>query len=171
MKLTESSVSTSKAAQDSLPAFIAKPMLLLSKWLDRPPMLDYASTVLYNWVRIDENGPISVSNIRCIQRLTGLIDEEWFFKTHIIIESEASHAVSAVIAASVTEDDAELRAQLLALEEALLRVVRACLPIMYERSEDGTAKCSEHIFYQMLRPLIMTGKLFFEDGGGEGDIA
>jgi len=153
-------------APDQLPAFLSKPMLLLSGELERPPMIDYCSSVLYNWTRINPDGPITPSNIRCIHRLTGLLDEEWFFKTHVVIESEATHAVAAIVGMSFTDSEEELLDHLIALEEALWRVVRACLPIMYERSEDGTPKCSENIFYQILRPLIKSGELVF-DGPGE----
>lgn len=153
----------------TLPDYLAKPMLALSERLGRPPMIDYSTTVLYNWVRIDPNGPISPSNIRCAIRLTGLIDEEWFFKTHVVIESEAAHAVKAAVEASRAASEEELLGHLIALEEGLWRVVRACLPIMYERGEDGIQKCNEHVFYQILRPLIKTGPLAFEgeevDGG------
>ena len=31
-----------------------------------------------------------------LNRFTGLLDEEWFLKTHVIIESEASSVVSAI---------------------------------------------------------------------------
>jgi len=134
-------------------------------------MIDYASTVLYNWARVDPDGPIAPTNIRCVLRMTGLLDEEWFFKTHVIIESEAAHAVSAVIAASQTDDDGELLQCLVSLEEAFWRVVRACLPIMYERSDDGVAKCNEHIFYQILRPLIKSGKLLFEGDEGSTEVS
>jgi len=154
-------------AIDRLPPFLARPVILLSRKVGRPPMIDYASSVLYNWTRINKDGPIAMSNVRCVLRLTGLIDEEWFFKTHVVIESEASHVVSAVIAACRTDDESELLTHLVALEEALWRVVRACLPIMYERSEDGTPKCCEHIFYQILRPLIKSGQLTFEGTDAE----
>eukprot|EP00927_Polykrikos_kofoidii_P034963 TRINITY_DN29550_c0_g1_i1.p1 TRINITY_DN29550_c0_g1~~TRINITY_DN29550_c0_g1_i1.p1 ORF type:complete len:1127 (-),score=154.54 TRINITY_DN29550_c0_g1_i1:278-3658(-) len=148
----------------SLPRFISAPMLALSERLNRPPMIDYASTVLYNWVRIDPNGPISTENIACPLRLTGLLDEEWFFKTHVVIEAEAAQAVSAINLAMNEWDGSALLKHLDDLEEALFRVVRACLPLMYERDESGTPKCSEHIFYQTLRPLIMSGVLDFSDG-------
>jgi len=149
---------------ETLPPCLSRPVLALSKILGRPPMIDYASSVLYNWERIDKDGPISMDNTRCVFRLTGLIDEEWFFKTHVIIEAEATHVVSAILAACRALDDSELLTQLLAMEEALWRVVRACLPIMYERVEDGTPKCSEQIFYQILRPLIKSGPLTFDKG-------
>eukprot|EP00928_Gymnodinium_smaydae_P054264 TRINITY_DN3806_c0_g2_i1.p1 TRINITY_DN3806_c0_g2~~TRINITY_DN3806_c0_g2_i1.p1 ORF type:complete len:1047 (+),score=117.42 TRINITY_DN3806_c0_g2_i1:43-3183(+) len=156
------SCGASTEAIDTLPDFLAKPMLALSERLGRPPMPDYAATVLYNWARIDPAGPITPSNIRCALRLTGLLDEEWFFKTHVVIEAEAANVISAIIGALKSEDDDTLLDRLVALEESLWRVVRVCLPMMYERDSNGTPKCSENIFYQILRPLIKSGKLEFD---------
>merc|ERR1719362_962772 len=34
---------------ESLPSYLADPVLALSRKLGRPPMIDYASSVLYNW--------------------------------------------------------------------------------------------------------------------------
>jgi hypothetical protein len=125
-------------------------------------MIDYASTVLYNWQRVDPSGPMQPDNIRCVLRMTGLMDEEWFYKTHVVIESEAAHVVSACLNASAARSDDDLLSHLVALEEALWRVVRACLPIMYERGDDGIPKCSEHVFYHVLRPLIKTMVVEFD---------
>jgi len=134
-------------------------------------MVDYASTVLYNWVRVDPSGPISMSNVRCAVRLTGLLDEEWFFKTHVVIESEASYVISAVIGAMSAEEPSELLEQLVAMEDAMWRVVRACLPIMYERDNSGTPKCSPDMFYRILRPLIKSGDLHFDAEQGPGVLS
>jgi len=57
---------------------------------------------------------------------------------------------------------------LIKLEEALWRVVRACMLLMYERAEDGVSRCNEHIFYQIIRPLISTGMMALE-GDPEGE--
>lgn len=145
-----------------MPAFLSKPILALSQEIGRPPMPDYISTVTYNWTRIDSDGPITPENLRLVLRFTGLEDEEWFFKTHVIIESEAAHVVSAILGALQSDKDEEMLTHMLNLEEALWRVVRACLPIMYDRGEDGVPKCSDHVFYQILRPIIKSGSLMFE---------
>lgn len=150
-----------------LPPFLASPLLAVSERLGRPPMPDYAATVLYNWTRIDPEGPISTSNVRCILRLTGLGDEEWFFKTHVVIEAEAAQAVSAIIGANAATNPTDLLGHLVTMEEGLLRLVQAALPLMYQREADGTPKCSEHVFYQILRPLIGSGSMDFEDEAGK----
>ena len=57
-------------------------------------MLDYSGCVLYNWALLDEKGPVDMNNARMLRRFTGLVDEEWFFKTHLVIEAAAAPADS-----------------------------------------------------------------------------
>ena len=82
--------------KSELPKFLSIPWLCVSEKLDRRPMLDYAGCVLNNWERLDPQRPLVPSNVRLLRRFTGLVDEEWFFKTHIIIEAEGSHVVSSL---------------------------------------------------------------------------
>ena len=81
------------------PVFVALPPTLA---VQRLPTIDYADCVLYNWERIDKQGPMTPENVRILNRFTGLLDEEWFLKTHVILESEASGVVSAVYDACQT---------------------------------------------------------------------
>jgi hypothetical protein len=54
-------------------------------------MIDYSDCVLNNWELIGTDGdPITADNIRILNRFTGLIDEEWFMKTHVLIECAAA---------------------------------------------------------------------------------
>jgi starch phosphorylase len=70
--------------------------LAVANRVGRHPTLDYADCVLNNWERIDPLGGITPENVRLLHRFTGLLDEEWFLKTHVIIESEAAGAISAI---------------------------------------------------------------------------
>ena len=40
-------------------------------------------------------------NARMLRRFTGLVDEEWFFKTHLVIEAAAAPARLCVVINSV----------------------------------------------------------------------
>jgi hypothetical protein len=86
-----------KSSLDVLPVFLAKGWVRVSDMLQRRPMLDYADCVLFNWERLDPAGPISMDNIRLLHRFTGVVDEEHFFKTHIILESEAALVIEALL--------------------------------------------------------------------------
>ena len=74
----------------TVPDFISAGWLAVSERLGRPPTIDYADCVLNNWQRIDPDAGITPENIRLLHRFTGLVDEEWFLKTHVIIESESA---------------------------------------------------------------------------------
>eukprot|EP00931_Biecheleriopsis_adriatica_P085010 TRINITY_DN5914_c0_g1_i4.p1 TRINITY_DN5914_c0_g1~~TRINITY_DN5914_c0_g1_i4.p1 ORF type:complete len:1077 (-),score=151.97 TRINITY_DN5914_c0_g1_i4:216-3446(-) len=150
---------------DSLPHFLALPWIISSAMLKRKPMLDYAGCVLNNWERIDPNGPMSPGNVRMLRRFTGLIDEEWFFKTHVIIESEASHVVAALdnlVEAMKVKNMKHLLQELHDLEEALWRIASVCLPIMYARSQsDHSLLCEPFMFFFRLRPYIKSMDIKF----------
>ena len=93
---------------DAVPSFLARGWCAVSAVLGRKPMVDYADCVLHNWERVDPTGAIEIDNIRMLLRFTGLVDEEWFFKVHVVIEAAAASAVSALregaeIVAGVTE--------------------------------------------------------------------
>lgn len=141
-----------------VPDWLAAPYLAVSRRVDRQPMLDYAGCVLNNWERLDPNGPIKPSNVRLLRRFTGLIDEEWFFKTHIIIESEGGHVAGALksISAAMRDNDLHnLLQELHLLEEALWRLASVCLPIMFARSpQDHKLLCEPFMFFSRLRPYI-----------------
>ena len=79
----------------SVPAYMSAGWLAVSHRLGRPPTIDYADCVLYNWERLDPRAGMTPENIRMLNRFTGLVDEEWFLKTHVVIESEASGCGSA----------------------------------------------------------------------------
>lgn len=151
---------------DVLPSCLALPWLLVSRRIDRKPMLDYAGCVLNNWERIDSFGPISPQNVRMLRRFTGLVDEEWFFKTHVIIESEGSHIVSSVVQcckAIEAKNFKSLARALKDLEEAIFRVATICMPIMYDRLPDNNnLACEPYMFYARLRPFIKSLSLKFD---------
>lgn len=148
-----------------VPEFIAGPWLAVSERLHREPTIDYSDCVLYNWERIDHDGPITPDNIRILNRFTGLLDEEWFLKTHVIIESEARGVVSAIYDGfnAVKQGNVpDLLASLSWLEQGIAHVANNCLRIMFERREDDGAFCEPHMFYHRFRPFIGSWTACFE---------
>lgn len=156
---------TGKETLDTIPRFLAKGWVQVSRMLDRRPMMDYSDCVLYNWERLDKEGPISMENIRILHRFTGVVDEEHFFKTHIILESEASGVVSSVLMgmdAFVAEDTDLLLHQLSNLEAGLFRLARVCLPLMFQTTEDQGALCDYFVFFHELRHFISSWDMMYE---------
>jgi indoleamine 2,3-dioxygenase len=81
----------------SLPANIAGPLCRVAEDLERPPILSYAGYALYNWYRIDPEGPVALGNIDTIQDFVELYDEHWFILVHVEIEARAAAIVDAIM--------------------------------------------------------------------------
>ncbi len=81
-----------------LPRNIAGPLVRICKALGEVPMHKYNAYVLWNWKRIDPNGPIELGNLATIQNFTYLPDahgvnqESWFQLVHVDIEGKAAPA-------------------------------------------------------------------------------
>jgi indoleamine 2,3-dioxygenase len=121
---------------ESLPASIAVPWCEVAKRLGRPPVLSYASYALYNWRRIDPNGPIALGNIALLQNFLGGVDEEWFILVHVDIEAKAAPAIAALGSPE----------GLPAIADAL-RQMNATMQRMPEQ-------CDPYIYYNRVRPYI-----------------
>ena len=155
----------SNGEASSVPSYLAKGWLAVSQQIGRLPTLDYADCVLYNWERIDPRAPITPENVRLLNRFTGLLDEEWFLKTHVIIESEASGVVSAITDACEAmrhSDVNKLLARLSRLEQAMSHVASSCLPLIFERQGDDGYMCEPDLFYHRFQPFISSWTALFE---------
>lgn len=147
-----------------IPICLAAGFCECARRLNRRPMLDYSGCVLYNWELIDPNAGFEPANVRMLRRFTGLIDEEWFFKTHLIIEAAAGPAINAIAdgSAAVEHHDVNKLAHALAAVEAFFgTVAREKLPLMFERDDRG-ALCDYSLFFHRLRPLISGDELTFQ---------
>lgn len=147
-----------------IPSCLATGFCECARRLNRRPMLDYSGCVLYNWELIDPNAAFEPANVRMLRRFTGLIDEEWFFKTHLIIEAAAGPAIAAIAdgSAAVEHNDVnKLAHALAAVEHSFGIVAREKLPLMFERDGWG-ALCDYSLFFHRLRPLISGAELTFQ---------
>jgi indoleamine 2,3-dioxygenase len=150
-----------ESSERIVPRCLARGFCAVSRRLGRRPMLDYSGCVLYNWALLDEKGPVSTDNARMLRRFTGLVDEEWFFKTHLVIEAAAAPAVAAlnegadVTSRIVSQDSIQDCHEVLSkIEDCFGHVVRDCLPLMFERHGQHGALCDYYFFYARLRPFI-----------------
>jgi len=149
-----------------VPAFLGRGWLAVAAKLGREPTIDYAGCVLYNWERIDPEAGITPENIRMLCRFTGLLDEEWFLKTHVMIESEASTVVWAIHYCKNAVKNADKRQLLSGLdwfEQGMNHVATHCLRLMFETKKDDSDCCSPHMFFHRFRHYICTWTAIFED--------
>jgi indoleamine 2,3-dioxygenase len=85
-----------KETANVLPKNIAIPLTKVCNELKRPPILSYDGYALYNWKRLDGNGPIALGNIDTFQNFVNMYDEHWFILVHVEIENIASEIFDAI---------------------------------------------------------------------------
>jgi indoleamine 2,3-dioxygenase len=132
-----------------LPRNIAVPLASVCRLLNRPPILGYDGYALYNWKRIDPNGPIALGNIDTIQNFVTLYDEHWFILVHVEIEAIAAEIFAAMHNAANAVKDGDrkrLDASLGCIEDALTRQVA-----VLKRIPEFT---DPRVYYKTVRPYV-----------------
>jgi indoleamine 2,3-dioxygenase len=151
---------------DVIPAGIAVPLWQLGRDLGVPPLLTHLSIVLYNWRRLDPQGPISINNLTTACQFLGGQDEAWFYLITAEIEAHGGAAMGpllqaqeAVVAAQsamqsqTQQSAAELAAALKQLEICLLAVA-VSTDAMRGALKRMTRGCHPYAFYHRVRPFL-----------------
>jgi len=146
-------------ATHRVPANLAKPFADACAQLGRPPILSYDGYALYNWYRLDPNGPVALGNIDTLQNFVTLYDEHWFILVHVEIEALAAQSLAAML------DLVDARRM------TNPRYVNAAIRTITQNVLDMTAvlrripeRMSPDLYFRDFRPYIR----FFEDVVYEG---
>lgn len=130
-----------------LPENLAAPLVHACRLLGRPPILSYDGYALYNWRRLDPDGPVALGNIDTLQNFVPLYDEHWFILVHVEIEAIGARVVEAIgRALDRPQDDRVLAETVDAIARALgdqVRVLRRIPEHMDDR-----------LYYRTFRPYI-----------------
>ena len=131
-----------------LPEVLAKPWHSVSERVGVPPIITYASTVLYNWGLRDPSAPIDLDNLFALHTFTGTEDESWFYMVAIPIELEAVPGMKAMLnsISAMLEHDHNLLSDALHTIATSLDKMRFSLNRMYEQ-------CDPKCFYVNVRPF------------------
>ncbi|MEU4639494.1 hypothetical protein [Micromonospora sp. NPDC023814] len=132
-----------------LPACVAKPWYETATKLGRPPVLSYASHALYNWRRLDPDGPIALGNIVRLENFRGGLDEDWFVLVHVAIEASAGPGICA---AALAQDAAA--AGDVAAVATHLDTVGQTLENMIAILRRMPEKCDPYVYYHRVRQFI-----------------
>jgi indoleamine 2,3-dioxygenase len=146
-------------ATHRVPANLARPFVHACKALDRPPILSYDGYALYNWYRLDPNGPIALGNIDTFQNFVKLYDEHWFILVHVEIEALAARSLAAMLALLEGDRASDPRC----VDNAIRTIgdnVRAMTAVLRRIPE----RMSPELYFREFRPYIR----FFEDVVYEG---
>lgn len=139
-----------------LPANIAVPLVRACERLARPPILSYDGYALYNWYRLEPNGPIALGNIDTLQNFVELYDEHWFILVHVEIEALAAEIFRALVPG--------LNNWCAGTINAALRQIADCLAKQLQVLRRIPEHMSPELYFRTFRPYIR----FFEDVSYEG---
>ena len=132
-----------------IPSVLAIPFDRVSRYFGLPPVMTYASSVLYNWGLRDLSQPITAENLYALVNLTGTESESWFFMISLMVELGTVPAVNAIvdgIGAMAAGDNSKL-IECLATIENTLQLIEQMMNRMRER-------CNPKIFYIDVRPYL-----------------
>ncbi|KAN0061204.1 hypothetical protein ACQY0O_006939 [Thecaphora frezii] len=134
----------------TLPASIAVPWVQLSQKLALPPVLTYATTVLWNWAYIDPAKGLALDNIRMLESFTNTKSEEHFYLTSALIEIRGVEALE-LMRASLDEafvGDILSRRRIAAYLNRLAVVIADLSRLL----QDVRKECDPKVFYWGIRP-------------------
>ena len=139
--------------KNNLPRVIAKPWVSISRKLERPPVVRYASYCLDNWYLINSEEPINLNNVALINNFLGGIDEDWFVTIHVCIEDAARDAMEASKLISLCTEESEESY----IEELLNRISQSMQEVnnIFERMPE---RCDPYVYYHRVRPFIFGSK-------------
>jgi indoleamine 2,3-dioxygenase len=137
-----------------LPQNLAVPLCHACSLLGRPPILSYDGYALYNWKRIDPEGPIALGNIDTLQNFVHLYDEHWFILVHVEIE-----AIAEEIFASIDRTARAMKTENAESVSRELRVIAAAIQRQVAVLRRIPEKMDASLYHRTFRPYIR----FFED--------
>jgi len=137
-----------KNEENIIPKQLAITWHKISKQLDRPPILSYASYALNNWRLLNKEKHFDLENIEILQNFLGGVDEDWFIMIHVAIEYEARNILGSL--KNYFFGDSQ---NLEDLQNAL-NSIKKINEIMNRMPE----KCDPFIYYNRVRPYIFGWK-------------
>lgn len=136
-----------------VPAAIAVPWVQLSQKLDLPPILTYATTVLWNWNYIDASRGLEPDNLRILETFTATPSEHHFFFTSLLIEARGVEALE-LMRVSLDEAfvaDRVARRRIAGYLNRLALVIKDLTKLLHDVRND----CDPKIFYWGIRPWFV----------------
>lgn len=146
----------------TIPASVAVPLIQVSTLLGLPPILTYATTVLYNVVPRDPEAIFDAKTnppIRCHANFTGLRSEDQFYLVSSLVEL---HGVRALDIMRQALDEAFVGDRLaLRRITAYLRALASAIDDLRDVMKTMRDGCDPAEFYHLIRP-------WFKGSDGEG---
>ena len=144
-----------------LPKQVAVPFWEAASRCGLPPVITYASTVLYNWKMKDPDGQMSLENLETLFSFSSTRSEEWFYIVPLLIEKAAIPGMSAAKRALLAVQEANDSIIISSLKEipSSINDMLFYLNKMYD-------ECVPIEFYTLIRPFQAGSKNLSAFSGG-----
>lgn len=148
-----------------VPASLAIPWVALSHLIDIPPVLTYATTVMWNWALKDTEKGFTDDNLRMTTTFSGTRSEEHFYMTSVLIEKRGVEALT-LMRRSLDEafigDTLALRRM-----RSYIRKLAKVLKDLQQLLHDVRTECDPTTFYWGIRPWFNGADSFIDKDTGE----
>lgn len=131
-----------------LPSTLAIPWCAAAKHLGLPTVVTYSGLVLFNFQLKDPVGIFEESDIKILHTFTGTKDEEWFYKSFLLVEIAFIPGINAIVealAAMCNGDDQKLTNCLELLSSSVKGTTMALKRLGQE--------CTPEVFFRQMRPF------------------
>ncbi|PWN36142.1 Indoleamine 2,3-dioxygenase [Meira miltonrushii] len=148
-----------------VPASLAIPWVALSNLIDIPPVLTYATTVMWNWSLKDTEKGFTDDNLRMTTTFSGTRSEEHFYMTSVLIEKRGVEALT-LMRRSLDEafvgDTLALRRM-----RSYIRKLAKVLKDLQQLLHDVRTDCDPTTFYWGIRPWFNGADSYIDKDTGE----
>jgi indoleamine 2,3-dioxygenase len=94
----------------TIPETLAVPFKQTAQILGCLPIVNYSSTVLFNWALIDPGKPPTLDNLRCLNTITGSPDEAWFYLVSVAMEAGGGEILAKMFKMQESVDNDDFKA-------------------------------------------------------------
>ncbi|KAL1746274.1 Indoleamine 2,3-dioxygenase [Schizophyllum fasciatum] len=144
-----------RGARILIPRSLAAPMTTVSRHLRMAPVLTYADTILWNVEKINEQGPMTMDNLRTETLFSGTEDESAFYMSQVRCELRGAELLS-VMADIANLDRTRARdAETIVRVSGALRRVTGDIEELTEIMKSIRPTCDPHTFYWQIRPWFI----------------
>ena len=149
----------------TVPASLAIPWVALSHLIDIPPVLTYATTVMWNWALKDTEKGFKDNNLRMTTTFSGTRSEEHFYMTSVLIEKRGVEALT-LMRRSLDE---AFVGDILALRRmrSYIRKLAKVLKDLQKLLHDVRTECDPTTFYWGIRPWFNGADSYIDKETGE----
>ncbi|KAL1668527.1 Indoleamine 2,3-dioxygenase [Schizophyllum commune] len=138
-----------------IPRPLAAPMTAVARHLRMAPVLTYADTILWNVEKINEDGPLTMDNLRTETLFSGTEDESAFYMSQVRCELRGAELLSIMIDIANLPPARARDAATVAEVEGTLRRLSGDIDELTEIMKGIRPTCDPHVFYWQIRPWFV----------------